>query len=117
MNKHLVLVLQDQLLNHLKQDFSFDHIREVRDEDKMRFHVYELRKEAKAYFLSLKEILSTDSDGITNCLKRRDSSEVELGTILERIEKKLPKSAPLTVGDTASLPVPKSLDLAADDNS
>ena len=113
LNKHIVLVLQDRLLNYMQQAFAFGHIRGVRDGDPMHFHAYELRKEESTFSLKLNERLSTDSAGVAACLGLQVDAKVELTTILRQIESKLSKSILLTVGSVASLPVPKSLDIAA----
>lgn len=82
----------------------------------MHFHAYELRKEAAAYTLKLKDRLSTAA-GVAACLGLQVDAKVELVTILKRIEEKLPKSTLLTVGGTAAVPVPETTDIAADDDS
>ena len=115
LNKHIVLVFQDRLLSYIQQAFTFGHIQGVRNGDSMHFHAYELRREESAFALKLKERLSTDSAGVATCLGLQVNAKVELTTILGQIESKLSKSILLTVGGVAALPVPKSLDNAADD--
>jgi hypothetical protein len=117
LSKHLVLVLQDRLLSYMQREFAFDHIQGVRDGDPMHFHAYELRKEASAYTLKLKERLSTDAPGIAACLGLQVDAKVELTTILQQIEGKLPQSTLLTVGGPPAVPIPEVTDLAADDDS
>lgn len=114
--KRLVLVLQDRLLNYMRGEFAFDHIAGVRDGDPMQFHAYELRREAAAYTLKLKERTSTDTAGIATCLGLQADTRVELRTILEQIETKLPNSTRLTVGG-GPVPVPELIDIEADDES
>ncbi|HEY7428650.1 MAG TPA: NotI family restriction endonuclease [Gemmataceae bacterium] len=98
LGKRLVLVLQDCLLDYMREGFAFDHIKGVRDGDPMQFHAYELRKEVAGYSLNLKERISTDTAGIALCLGLQADTKVELQRMLEQIETKLPRSTVLTVG-------------------
>jgi hypothetical protein len=116
LSKHLVLVLQDRLLSYMQREFAFNHIAGVRDGDPMHFHAYELRKEATAYTLKLKERLSTDAAGVAACLGLQVNARVELVTILQQIEAKLPQSTLLTVGRGA-LPIPETTAIAENDAS
>jgi hypothetical protein len=112
--KRLVLVLQDCLLDYMRREFAFDHIKGVRDGDPMQFNAYELRQEATAYTLKLKERISTDSAGIAMCLGLQAETKVELQTMLDQIEAKLPQSTLLTVGG-GLVPVPDTADLQAEE--
>ena len=91
LSKRLVLVLQDCLLDYMRREFAFDHVKGVRGGDAMQFHSYELRRERTSYTLSLNERVSTDSEGIAACLGLQVDSKVELREILEQIEAKLPQ--------------------------
>ncbi len=117
LGKHLVLVLQDHLLGYMQKAFAFDHIKGVRDGDPMHFHAYELRKEATAYTLKLRDRLSTDAAGVAACLGLQVDAKVELTTILKQIEAKLPKSTLLTVGGATAVPIPEATALATEDES
>ncbi|HET6674120.1 MAG TPA: NotI family restriction endonuclease [Nitrospiraceae bacterium] len=117
LGKHLVLVLQDHLLHYMQRAFAFDHIRGVRDGDPMHFYAYELRKEAATYELRLKDRLSTDSAGVAACLGIQVEAKVELTSILNQIQEKLPRSTLLTIGEGVKIPIPESTDRAADDDS
>jgi hypothetical protein len=116
LSKRLVLVLQDCLLDYMRGEFAFDHIKGVRDGDPMQFHAYELRKETTAYTLKLKERISTDTAGIAMCLGLQADTNVELQTILDQIEAKLPQSTLLMVGG-GPVPVPEVTDIEADQGS
>lgn len=113
--KRLVLVMQDCLLDYMRREFAFDHIKGQRDGDSMQFHAYELPKETAEYTLQLKERVSTDTEGIAKCLGLQADTKVELQAILALIETKLPQSIPLTVG--GALPVPETMDTEADDEN
>ncbi len=115
LSKHLALVMQDQLLSYMQREFAFDHIKGVRDGDPMHFHAYELKKEATAYTLKLKERLSTDAAGVAACLGLQVDAKVELTTILKQIEDKLPKSTLLSVGRATAVPIPETTAIAADE--
>jgi hypothetical protein len=115
LGKHLVLVMQDRLLSYMQRAFAFDHIKGVRDGDPMQFHAYEMEKTATAYTIKLKERLSTDAAGVAACLGLQVDAKVELTTILKQIEDKLPRSTLLTVGGAAAVPIPDTLDIAADE--
>lgn len=117
LGKRLVLVLQDHLLTYMQREFAFDHIKGVRTGDPMHFHAYELRKEAAAYILKLKDRLSTDTAGVAACLGLQVDAKVELTTILKQIEDKLPKSTLLTVGGMTAVPITDTVDIKADDES
>ena len=114
LSKRLVLVVQDHFLSYMRGEFAFGHIRGVRDGDAMQFHAYELRKGAAAYTLRLDERLSTDAAGIAMCLGLRAETRVELQTILDQIEVKLPQSTLLTFGG-GPLPVSEVTDIKADE--
>ena len=116
LSKRLVLVLQDFLLDYMRGEFAFNHIKGVRDGDPMQFHAYELRKEATAYSLKLEERISTDTAGIAMCLGLQADTKVELQILLEQIEAKLPHSTLLTVGG-GPVPVSEVTDIEADDES
>ena len=116
LSKRLVLVLQDRLLEYMRREFAFDHIRSVRDGDPMQFHAYELRTEDAGYTLKLKERISTDIAGIAACLGLQADSNVELQAILDQIEAKLPQSTLLTVSG-GPVPVPEITDVKADEAS
>jgi hypothetical protein len=116
LSKRLVLVLQDCLLDYMRGEFAFDHIKGVRDGDPMQFHAYELRKETTAYTLKLKERIGTDTAGIAMCLGLQADTNVELQTILDQIDAKLPQSTLLMIGG-GPVPVPEVTDIEADEGS
>lgn len=116
LGKRLVLVLQDCLLADMRKKFAFGHIKGVRDGDPMHFHAYELRKEAAAFALRLKERFSTDAAGVAACLGLQASAKIELDVMLGQIEEKLSKSVLLTIGDPNTTPIPESLDVIADES-
>ncbi len=113
--KRFVLVLQDSLLDYLRGEYAFDHIKGQRDGDPMQFHVYELQEQPTGYRLVLKERFSTDVAGTALCLGLKADMKVGLQAMIDAIQAKLPQSIPLDVG--GALPVPKSADEKADEDS
>jgi len=90
LNKHLVLVLQDCLMNYMKKEFSFEHIATVpKIGDSFHFHSYQLLVNKDKYRLSLLERTSTDADGIARCLGLKAEANVELEVILKVLESKI----------------------------
>lgn len=68
-NRHLVLVVQDCLLDYIKNEFSFTHLNSTpRLGDSMHFHSYKLKEDGPDYKLVLDKRYSTDSDGISRLL-------------------------------------------------
>jgi len=113
LGRRLVLVMQERLLEYMRKEFQFDHIRGQRDGDAMQFHAYELVRDEAGLSLKLKERVSTDADGIARCLGLQANARVELQAMLAVIETKLPESTPLLVG--GALPVPETVDVEADE--
>jgi len=106
LGKHLVLVTQDLLLDYVRREFDFGHIRGQRNGDPMQFHAYELRKDSDRFRLGLTERLSTDSSGVATCLGMQASAHIELESIVAQIESKLPQSVLLTVaGAVGDVPI------------
>ena len=99
LNKHLVLVVQDIFLDYLKREFQFDHVTAARLGDPMHFHAYgliESRDEPAS--LELNERLSTDANGIAECLGLLADANVELDNIVNLLESKLSGNTLLTIG-------------------
>lgn len=89
-NRHLVLVVQDRLLDYMIKEFSFGHLNEPRTSDPMHFHAYSLAPEKnEGHRLQLAKRLSTDTDGIAKCLGLQSEAKVDLDVILRSIEQKI----------------------------
>lgn len=113
--KRLVLVVQDCLISYMRKEFAFDHIKAQRDGDSMQIHAYDLRKTDAGFALVMKERWSTDAAGIARCLGLQVDATVELKTLLQQLEQKLPRSMLLTVG--GQVPPPSHLKSSATDES
>jgi len=90
LNKHLVLVLQDCLMNYMKREFSFEHISITpKIGDSFHFHSYRLLPVKDKYRLSLFERASTDATGIAICLGLKAEANVDLEVVVKMLESKL----------------------------
>ena len=88
-NKHLVLIIQDRLLNYMASEFTFDHLNDPRVSDPMHFHAYRLERGDERHELDLVRRLSTDTDGIAKCLGLQSEARIEIDIIVKLIEQKL----------------------------
>ncbi len=97
-NKHLVLVVQDHLLEYMAREFSFAHINDnARVGDSMHFHAYELKNEEGNFRLNLADRKSTDAEGISFCLGLETEARIELEEIIAKLEAKISDATLMTV--------------------
>lgn len=90
LNKHLVLVVQDCLLDYMQKEFSFSHIsKTAKIGDSMHFHSYQLKDKDKFFHLGLYERMSTDSQGISKCMGLQAEANVDLDVIVKILESKI----------------------------
>lgn len=99
LGKHLVLVIQDCLVDYIKKEFSFSHIsNQPKLGDSMHFHSYRLSmQENKSYKIGLKERYSTDSMGISKLLGLQAKANIELGEMLKILEAKISDKTLFTI--------------------
>jgi hypothetical protein len=99
LNKHLVLVLQDHLLNYMKKEFSFAHISSTpKVGDPMHFHSYKMTLgDDNNYHINLNERLSTDSAGIASAMGLQAEAKVELEIIINLLEAKISQATLFTL--------------------
>lgn len=89
-NKHLVLVLQDCLLEYIKKEFSYEHVNShPLIGDSMHLHSYKLRKENTNYKLILDSRWSTDSIGISKLLGMNANANIGFDEIARILEGKI----------------------------
>lgn len=90
-NRKLVLVIQDRLLEYMEREFNFDHLKcPASTGDSMHFHAYRAtQKDDGAYRLNLHSRLSTDEEGIATCLGLQADARIELNQIFGALEKKI----------------------------
>ena len=90
LNKHLVLVMQDCLMNYMRKEFAFSHLSTLpKTGDSFHFHSYKLNAENDKYRLSLSERTSTDAKGIALCLGMKAEANVELEVMSKMLESKI----------------------------
>lgn len=96
--KHLVLVIQDCLLDYMAREFTFDHLSEPsKIGDSMHLHAYGIKADNEAFKIELERQLSTDSEGISTCIGLQAEAKVEFDEIIKIIEAKLSDSTPLSI--------------------
>lgn len=107
-NKHLVLVVQDRLLDYMAKEFSFGHLTEPRTSDPMHIHAYRLAAQKEAgHRLDLVKRLSTDTAGIAKCLGLQSEAKMDLDVMLRLIEQKITARTLFNINQT---PPPVSVD-------
>ncbi|MDE0507288.1 MAG: NotI family restriction endonuclease [Gammaproteobacteria bacterium] len=92
LNKRLVLVLQDRLLDYMKREFNFEHIGNARNSDPMHFHSYSLSKQVGGHRIMLAERHSTDTEGVASSLGLKAEPNVGFAKIVAAIEKRISTS-------------------------
>lgn len=91
-NKKLVLVVQDKLIEYMRREFEFNHLNNPADlKDSMHFHVYQMiaQKDDKSFKLVIKELLSTNADGIAKCLGPRSKARMDPSKIFKALQAKI----------------------------
>ncbi|EKC7220136.1 hypothetical protein OP853_002606 [Salmonella enterica] len=89
-NKKLVLVVQNHLLNYMAGEFNFAHLSQpARLGDSLHFHSYSMNRIEEQYRIGMDMRLSTDDDGISQCLGLQAEARVELDQIIQVLERKI----------------------------
>lgn len=97
-NKHLVLVIQDHLLEYIKSEFAFGHINtHPLVGDSMHIHSYRISKDNNDYRLLLDSRYSTDSIGIAKLLGLNANANVGFEEIAKLLESKISNSTLFTI--------------------
>jgi hypothetical protein len=90
LGKHLVLVVQECLMDYMRREFRFDHLGQARLGDPIHFHAYALREsQNRTYSIELTARHGTNSGGIATCLGLQADANVELSEIVGMLEAKL----------------------------
>lgn len=90
LGKHLVLAVQECLMDYMRREFRFDHVGQARLGDPFHFHAYSLRQSHNgAYSIELASRHGTDSGGIATCLGLQADANVELSEIVASLEAKI----------------------------
>lgn len=99
LNKHLVLIVQDCLLDYRKREFSFSHVStNATTNAPMHFHSYKTERQAEALRLRLNQRYSTDSNGISRLLGLNTNPNVDLEAIVKTLEGKITDDTRLAFG-------------------
>ena len=89
-NHHLVLAVQDVLLDYITGEFTVAHLVEARPADPLQIHAYRLAPAAGSTLsLQLAQRLSTDTDGVGKALGLQEEARVELSAIHAALEAKM----------------------------
>jgi hypothetical protein len=93
-NKKLVLVIQDKLLNYMSNEFKFDHLSYPASiGDSMHFHAYQMKMQKdNSYKITMQSRFSTDSNGIGLCLGIQAEAKIELEQIIQTLQAKISAS-------------------------
>ena len=91
LGKHLVLVLQDVLMDYMQREFNFDHVQSAKLGHAMHFHAYAFTQnvEGSGYQLRLDNRSSTDAAGMAQAFGLQADANVELEAIIALLETKL----------------------------
>jgi len=102
LGKRCVLVIQDCLLDYLRDQFDFGHIKDVRIGDSMHIHSYTMEDFGPEFAIHLHTRLSTDAEGVAKCLGIQANTKVDLEAIITELERKLSPKILLTIDVTDS---------------
>ena len=89
-NRKLVLVLQDRLLDYMQREFAFDHFSEpALAGDSMHIHAYAAVRKEPGFRLDLAKRLSTDAAGVATSLGLQAEPNLEIEDILDRLTQRM----------------------------
>ena len=90
-NRRLVLVAQDALLNYMRHNFDFGGLHETALlGDAMHFHGYAVRRRRDGrYGIELDTRLSTDAAGVARCLGLQADARVGIHEINAALEQRI----------------------------
>lgn len=97
LGKHLVLVLQDCLLEYMNRVFSFDHVQDASLGNAMHIHAYALQDVDESVRLELVSRKSTNTTGIARCLGLQASPDTGLEFILSSVQSRISEKTLLTI--------------------
>lgn len=90
LNRRLVLVIQDHLLAYMQRKFKFAHIGHAQLGDSAHFHAYSLNNPSGlSWRIRLASRLSTNADGIAECLGLQANPHVELEQLIASLGSKI----------------------------
>ena len=97
-NRKLVLVIQDALLDYMRREFNFSHLRRSAAlGDSVHLHSYIIDTQGdQTVKIVLDKRLSTDADGIARCLGLKSEARVEIGQIHQALKRKMSRDTLFT---------------------
>lgn len=97
LGKHLVLVVQDALMDYIAREFKTDHLASPGEANHaMQFHAYSLVDGRDGQLdLKLAKTFSTDGDGVATCLGLQAESRVSLSAIEGALSARMGSARPL----------------------
>jgi hypothetical protein len=98
LGKHLVLVIQDHLLEYMKHKFCFAHLTSpARIGDSMHIHSYAVHQSGTDLSFSLKDRFSTDAAGVATFLGLAADAKVELQVIVRELERRISEKSLMVI--------------------
>jgi hypothetical protein len=89
-NRRLVLVMQDHLLDYMRREFTFSHLTAPAIiGESMHFHAYRLERRGVGLGLRLNERVSTDVDGLSAALELQADANISLDQLTASIQAKI----------------------------
>lgn len=93
LGRKLVLVLQQDLMNYMANEFTFDHFKIAAKDDAMHFHSYQLIiSNSGDLTLAIEERKSTTSVGLSRALTLAQDGTMTERELFERIQSKIHKN-------------------------
>ena len=93
LGRKLVLVLQQDLMDYMANEFTFDHFNTANKDDAMHFHSYQLILSSSGEStLTIEERKSTNSVGLSRALSLAQDGTVTERELFERIRRKIHKN-------------------------
>jgi len=90
LNRRLVLVVQDRLVDYMSSEFNFGHLSNPpRLGDTLHMHGYHVDKGVENYQIQLGDRYSTDAAGVSLALELNASANVPLVDILKQLQAKV----------------------------
>ena len=91
-------MIQKDLLEYMRKEFSFAHLGNAKLGDPMHFHSYALVASDSTYRLELSERLSTDVAGVATVLNRGGSGQAtELDKFLNSLSNRITDDTRLSI--------------------
>ncbi|MEW6181505.1 MAG: NotI family restriction endonuclease [Chloroflexota bacterium] len=88
-NRRLVLVIQNHLLEYMRRAFRFEHLRNASIGDPLHIHTYQIAKTDDKYTLNLTSRYSTDAQGVAASLGLKTEANIELEQLNKLLEQKI----------------------------